>query len=92
MLMRLMLPLEMDRVDPEMSETMPITATLIFERGKWRGQCAEPPVSTVQCDTLEEAILATGREIERDWRKQDAAAQAAQPKSAEAAAETPLPA
>lgn len=73
-MMRLMLPMEMDRVDAEFSETVPITAVLTFERGKWRGQCTDPPVSTVQCDSLEEAILATAKEIERDWHKQDAAA------------------
>jgi hypothetical protein len=70
MLIRVSLPIEVEKTDAEWNDSVPVTAVLTFERGKWHGQCADPPVATLQCDTLEEALLATAREVARDWTRQ----------------------
>lgn len=67
MVFRVNLPMLLERPGCELSEATSVTIQLVFERGRWRAQCQEPPVATLICDSMEEALIAAAREITSDW-------------------------
>ena len=68
MLFRLNLPLEIDRCVDGLSSPMGVTVQVVCLGGKWQAQCQDPPVATLVCDTLEEALMAAAREIQQEWK------------------------
>lgn len=66
MLLRLRLPLEVERPDGELDIRVPAEIDLIFGAGKWRAQCQHPPVTTHLCDSLEEALVVAAKAIAAD--------------------------
>ncbi len=67
MVFRLSLPLEIERPDQQFSGFQAVPVQIIYEAGRWRAQCQEPPVLTTSCDTLQEALVCAAKEIQRDW-------------------------
>lgn len=70
MILRVTLPLEVEQTRDGLGDATPVSVQFILEHGKWRAQCTEPPIATLQCDTFEEAVRAAGREIVADWASQ----------------------
>lgn len=66
MVFRLPLTIEVDRAEAEFSASRQIPLKLIYERGCWRAECQDPPVATLLCETLEEALRTAAREISAD--------------------------
>jgi hypothetical protein len=66
------IPIELERAEADLSSTTEVLVELVYEGGKWRGVCVEPPVATLRCDTLEEALITAAREITREWRREPA--------------------
>jgi hypothetical protein len=64
----LQVTMKLERPDGQLSTSMSIVVELIYEHGKWRGQCADPPVSTLRCDSLEEVLVTVAREIGQEMR------------------------
>lgn len=67
MTFRFDLPVEVERQTDTLDGTIAITLQVVCHGGKWRAQCQTPPVATLVCDTLEEALISAVREVEREW-------------------------
>ena len=67
MLFRLDLPIEINRCTGDLSAPQSVTVQLVCQGGKWRAQCQDPPVATLLCDSIEEALIAAAREIQQEW-------------------------
>jgi hypothetical protein len=72
MLFRVQLPIEVECPAGDLNTTVPARVDLAYHGGKWRAQCQQPPVMTVMCDSLEQALVAIAKAIAQDQ-------QAAQP-------------
>lgn len=67
MVFRVNLPIEIERPADELTTSDTVTVQLVYQGGKWRAQCQDPPVATLVNDTLEEALVAVAREIRQEW-------------------------
>jgi len=70
MIFRVPLRIEIERPDTEFSATHEVPFQLVYERGRWRAECHDPPVATFLCDNLEEALTTAAREIAADLTRQ----------------------
>ena len=68
--MRFNLPLQIGLGDAELGDYAHVTVQVIYEGARWRGQCQDPPICTHYCETIEEVLVATMKQV-----RQDAAAQ-----------------
>lgn len=64
--------LDVERPGRDVARAETVAVDVLYEHGKWRGVCADPPATTLVCDTLEEALIATAQEITREWLRQSA--------------------
>lgn len=64
---RFNLAIEIERPAGDLSAAETVDIQLVYQGGKWRAQCQDPPVATLVNDTFEEALVAAVREIEREW-------------------------
>lgn len=69
MVFRLEVPIELERPGSALAENVQVTICLIYERGRWRGMCQNPPVSTLLCDSMEEALKTAAKEVQADWSR-----------------------
>jgi len=60
---RVNMTIEVDQVGNGLAIQTPIPIQLVHQRGKWRGECESPPVSTPTFDHLEEALAACGQQV-----------------------------
>lgn len=60
---RVNITIEVDQVGNGLSIQTPIPVQLICERGQWRGQCDNPPVSTEVHDGMEDALVACAQQV-----------------------------
>lgn len=72
MVFRLRLRMELERPSGEMTAAVPVDVSVVYERGQWRAQCSEPPAVTLNCDSLEEALVSVAREVSSDWSRERA--------------------
>lgn len=63
---RIRLPLAVETPRGELNSTVRAEIDLLYQGGKWRAHCQQPPVVTVLCDTLDQALVAVAKEILRD--------------------------
>ncbi len=73
MIFRLGLPLELERPTGEMTTAVRVEVQIVYDGGKWRMQCQDPPVATLMCDSLEEALITGTREIMQEWAAEEKA-------------------
>lgn len=62
------LPLQVLDEGGDLCRESDVTLQIHYRSGKWHGQCAEPPVITTMCDTLQDAIVSAVKEIQQDWK------------------------
>ena len=53
MIFRMQLPLLVEKPGAALSGTERVMLDVVFERGRWRGQCQDPPVVSLMCGPLE---------------------------------------
>ncbi len=70
MVFRLSMTLELERPDAQLAGFDSVDVVLMYEGGRWRGQCQEPPVATLACETLEEVLVTLAKEVQREWVEQ----------------------
>lgn len=63
---RIQLPLDIETPESDLNATARIMVDVVYHAGKWRAHSQQPPVVTVQCDTLDQALVAIAKEILRD--------------------------
>ncbi len=63
---RVTLPVEVERPSDDFTVSVKLSVDIAYHGGRWRGQCADPPLVTPLCETLEQALVAIAKEIERD--------------------------
>lgn len=74
MTFRLQLPIELERPGGALAESVRVEVDVLYQAGRWRAQCRKPPVSTSFADSLEAALVAVVKEINREWQVDTAAA------------------
>lgn len=67
MVFRVYVPIEVEKPDQELSSPTRLEIQVIYDHGRWRAQCADPPVSTLVFESMQEALVAAVKEIKRDW-------------------------
>ena len=67
MLFRVTLPVEVERSTGDLSTSTTVPVQLIYQGGRWQAQCQDPPVATLLCETMEEALVAAVKEMNQDW-------------------------
>jgi hypothetical protein len=60
---RVNMTIEVDQVGNGLAIHTPVPIQLIHQRGQWQGQCESPPVSTLVCDTLTEALVGCAEQV-----------------------------
>ena len=73
---RFNLPIEVDRPSGELISSTSAVVQLVCQGAKWRAQCQDPPVATLLHDTIEEALVAAVKDMQRDWAQTGATAEA----------------
>lgn len=74
MVMWMTVKLEVEQQHDTFASSVPAEVQLVYDRGKWRAQANDPPIATFMCDSLEEALIAAGKEIQADLARQKTAA------------------
>jgi hypothetical protein len=67
MVFRLPLMIEVDKPEAEFCASRQIALKVIYERGRWRAECQNPPIVTVLCETMEEAIRSAAHEVAAEF-------------------------
>ena len=67
MTFRFNLPIEVERSTGKLGTTTDVMVQIVCQGSKWRAQCQDPPVCTLWCDTMEEALTCAVKEMARDW-------------------------
>lgn len=67
MTFRLRMSLELEKQDGDLAESIAVPVDVVYETGKWRAQCSDPPVSTLRCDGLEESLVGVAKLIQHEW-------------------------
>ncbi|MBK8916167.1 MAG: hypothetical protein IPM64_16495 [Phycisphaerales bacterium] len=67
MVFRMQVPIAVERPDGEFATAARVEVELLYQAGRWRGQCRQPPVATGFCDTMEAALVATAKDVAREW-------------------------
>lgn len=60
---RLNLTVEVDQVANALAIQTPVPMQVTYDRGKWQAFCADPPVTTDNCEEMQEAIVCGARQI-----------------------------
>lgn len=60
---RVNMTIEVDQVGNGLAIHTPIPIQLTYQRGQWQGRCESPPVSTLVCDSLSEALVACAEQV-----------------------------
>ena len=63
---RIDMKLEVEGAADELARRVPITVQVLYRGGRWQAQCLEPPVSTVLCETMEEALIQAAKEAAKE--------------------------
>lgn len=56
-----------ERPDGDLKSAREVELLLTYERGQWRAKCQQPPVATLRCDSMEEALVTAAKEIVAEW-------------------------
>ncbi len=67
MTFRISLPIRVERQTHDLSDSVQVDVQIVYQGGRWRGQCAAPPMITHMCDSMQEAIVAAAKELIRNW-------------------------
>ena len=62
------LPIQIADEGDDLSSESEVILKICYRSGRWSGRCADPPVMTDMCDTLQAAIVAAVRDIQKDWK------------------------
>jgi hypothetical protein len=57
------LPMTVEQPGAMLSAAVEASVDLVYQAGKWKAQCRQPPVATVLCDSLEQALVTAAKEI-----------------------------
>ena len=60
---RVNVTIEVDQVGNGLAVKTPVPIQLDYQRGRWRGFCESPPVSTSVYDSMEEALVACAKDV-----------------------------
>lgn len=74
MTFRFEIDLELEHPHRELSETQRVPIAVIYQAGRWRAQCQQPPVLTTLAESVEQALVLVAKEIVQDWQSAPGAA------------------
>ncbi len=62
---RFELPLNVRCPGDYLDTWLPAKVQLQYQAGKWTANCQDPPVLSVMCDSIEEALVAVAQDLQR---------------------------
>ena len=60
---RVQLTIEVERKGNALAIRTPVPVELVYENKRWHLECETPAVTTEECSTIEEAIIAGARQV-----------------------------